>query len=1064
MQRLFVLVILFCPLFIGVAAGQSANDACANAIAITTGSTTAFDTTLDTPDGPGQGCNDGGGVYADIWFSWTASCDGTAVVDTCGGGYDTVMTAYGAAITCPVTALDEIACDDFGCGGNSTISFPCILGETYLINVSGWAGAVGASAINAACIPAGLPNDDCASAIPIVSGTPEAFSTLAATQDGAVGSCNGSGAGPDIWYTWTADCTGTALIDTCGSAFDTMLIAFAAGTACTPTVADEIACSDLGCGGVQSEISFPCVAGASYLLKVGGWGGATGTGTLNASCVSGAAPNNDCVDAIALTTGVAESYTTVTATLDGPVPACASGPSNDVWYTYTAPINGIGYFNTCGTTSYDSVVAVYAAGPTCPADPLNEIGCGDLGCGGVLSEVFVPVTAGATYLVQVMGWQGAIGAGEITATVLLDSLENPVCALDAGIADQVNITWDLPASQAGGYTGNITVQISGAATDTIVLPGTAVSTSYNAAGASGQLDVCIVGDDGGGFSSLEVCCSVGVGTVVPNDNCGNAEVILSNVPTPYDTTLATVDGPAPSCGVTTSNDIWYTWTADCDGEAYFRTCGSVYDTVLAVYLGTSCAPALGTELGCSDLGCGGLQSEVFLQVTSGQEYLIQVGGWNGNLGVGTFEVSCDPCGDLGAVTCTYDCVADSVFLTWFNNPLASTGYDILENGILVTSVAAGTDNVEYFNPAAGANVYTVTGICSVTGIPIEDTCSVTVASPPAAGTDLILNLETLGGTGTIDSGLALSLALSNAGRTPALFAVPDFDLYPCLDLSSYSVVWVMGGSFGADYRLTFGELSMLTNYLTSGAGNIYFESGDHWGFVPVASPFDDFDGVDIAADGNDSFTAMDGQNATGIGLDLSSFSAAAYTQDTGGSDWTDQLEVAAADISVTSAEPIWRNNDDDPVLIEADYITGIATEHTGGSRMIVSSFEFGGFSIDPADRDLLAQAYLGVLDATLPPTGQLFRGDTNDDGAVNIADAIYLLGNLFPGTNPPNVLVCLDAADTNNDAGINIADAISLLGSLFGSPAVPLPSPNVTDGCGPDTNASLGCDTFTACP
>ncbi|MEM7168061.1 MAG: dockerin type I repeat-containing protein [Planctomycetota bacterium] len=89
-------------------------------------------------------------------------------------------------------------------------------------------------------------------------------------------------------------------------------------------------------------------------------------------------------------------------------------------------------------------------------------------------------------------------------------------------------------------------------------------------------------------------------------------------------------------------------------------------------------------------------------------------------------------------------------------------------------------------------------------------------------------------------------------------------------------------------------------------------------------------------------------------------------------------------------------------------------------------------------------------------TPEFIRGDTNGDGSNNVADAVYLLGNLFPGVNQ-NELHCLDAADANNDCSINIADAVIILNSLFGSPAVPLPVPNPTTGCGPDTGCSLGC-------
>jgi hypothetical protein len=74
------------------------------------------------------------------------------------------------------------------------------------------------------------------------------------------------------------------------------------------------------------------------------------------------------------------------------------------------------------------------------------------------------------------------------------------------------------------------------------------------------------------------------------------------------------------------------------------------------------------------------------------------------------------------------------------------------------------------------------------------------------------------------------------------------------------------------------------------------------------------------------------------------------------------------------------------------------------------------------------------------------RGDSNRDSTVNIADAIYILQNLF-NEGPP--ILCPDAADANDDEGVNIADAIYILANLFAEgPAIPDPG---TDTCGPDT-------------
>jgi hypothetical protein len=131
----------------------------------------------------------------------------------------------------------------------------------------------------------------------------------------------------------------------------------------------------------------------------------------------------------------------------------------------------------------------------------------------------------------------------------------------------------------------------------------------------------------------------------------------------------------------------------------------------------------------------------------------------------------------------------------------------------------------------------------------------------------------------------------------------------------------------------------------------------------------------------------------------------------------------------------------------------------GTHRVITSSTGIHGYG---GDREALLEAFLGALS---PPV-TFIRGDTNDDGGVDIGDAIYMLGNLFPGGGGPAPLGCRDAADANDDGLNDIADVIALLGSLFGSPTVPLPSPNAAEGCGPDPTIvdALDCAAFAGCP
>ncbi|MBN1441988.1 MAG: dockerin type I repeat-containing protein, partial [Planctomycetes bacterium] len=87
------------------------------------------------------------------------------------------------------------------------------------------------------------------------------------------------------------------------------------------------------------------------------------------------------------------------------------------------------------------------------------------------------------------------------------------------------------------------------------------------------------------------------------------------------------------------------------------------------------------------------------------------------------------------------------------------------------------------------------------------------------------------------------------------------------------------------------------------------------------------------------------------------------------------------------------------------------------------------------------------------------RGDANADAALDVSDAVTILGYLFLGTAMND---CEDAADVNDDGGLDISDAVRLLGYLFlGLPRPPDPF----GACGSDpTEDDLGCQLYDRCP
>ena len=85
------------------------------------------------------------------------------------------------------------------------------------------------------------------------------------------------------------------------------------------------------------------------------------------------------------------------------------------------------------------------------------------------------------------------------------------------------------------------------------------------------------------------------------------------------------------------------------------------------------------------------------------------------------------------------------------------------------------------------------------------------------------------------------------------------------------------------------------------------------------------------------------------------------------------------------------------------------------------------------------------------------------DGGVDIADAIHLVTTLFPaGGGTGAALLCDDACDANDDGQLDLADAIAALDALFGSVPVPLPAPGPNCGFDP-TDDLLECDVTSGC-
>lgn len=271
---------------------QAPNDNCAAAFVAIDGFTAGTNIPASLGPDPLPTC---GSMSNDVWYSYTASCTGTATVSLCHvtTNFDTLLAAWSGSCGC----LSEIACnDDAACatpGGKSTVTFSSMAGTTYYISVGGFDGGAGNFGMIISCVNGPSltpPNDTCGSATSITEGVMTAGTSANATTGG--GGCPGDPTGScsvmsnDVWYVFTASCTGTYQATTCvgATSFDTVVAVWDGSGGCGSLV--EIGCNDTGgCTlvnqGNSAIATWSATAGTTYFVSVGGFIGLTGSFDLH---------------------------------------------------------------------------------------------------------------------------------------------------------------------------------------------------------------------------------------------------------------------------------------------------------------------------------------------------------------------------------------------------------------------------------------------------------------------------------------------------------------------------------------------------------------------------------------------------------------------------------------------------------------------------------------------------------------------------------------------------------------------------------------------------------------
>jgi alpha-tubulin suppressor-like RCC1 family protein len=381
--------------------------------------------------------------------------------------------------------------------------------------------------------------------------------------------------------------------------------------------------------------------------------------------VGSAAAQDECGTAIPIVLGVPQAFDTSVATPSPNPPSDDLCPgtylnwanSNDVWFSWVAPLNGNVAITTCDTTSYDTSIALYSGA----CESLVMLACnGDApdssGCQQYHAEIpLYAVIAGTTYYVRIGGYQGLTGAGTLTV-----SLTN------ATVCDVATMSCVEAHAEPGCADATCCAQVC--AINPLCCD---FGTGWDASCVEQALNTCYP------YSCGEP------NPAIANDCASNALPLGSGGLVPFDTTGANTDGPNPTASICGSNrsfwaDVWFRFDPALEGVARFETCGLVaFDSKLAVYdIGENPNSFDYDLLPISQIGCNddspdcllpngaSFASRLEVSVQAGRTYLLRIGGYEpGDQGPGQVLVSlltgCDLDSDGdGTTNCNDGCPND----------------------------------------------------------------------------------------------------------------------------------------------------------------------------------------------------------------------------------------------------------------------------------------------------------------------------------------------------------------------------------------------------------------------
>ena len=568
-----------------------------------------------------------------------------------------------------------------------------------------------------------VTNDDWAGARTLsgASGTITDNNTAATVEPGEPALDAGTG-GATRWYSLTTTGAGTAVIDTVGSSFDTVLGIYTGssiGFLSRVTYNDDHYID--GVYSLRSRVQFATTASTTYWVRVASWGSARGDIVLNwettTACGYAPVPNDEFCAPVTFT-GTTDASTVNITNATSALEAGEPGSGyRSIWYRYTPDDDGTLTLDRTGTT-INSLLQIYTGNSL---DTLSLVNgwAGLDGDPAATPTAEVVVVAKQTYTIRHAAAADTAGVLATAIDLMVDTTPDvPAAPASLSLTESGNAviaTWTVPTNDGGAPILAYDVAVDGTSVGcsttadvmTCTLDGlgrwvehTVTVTARNSAGTSAGRSATIV-----------------LGNA--NDTFANAnELTATSGPVTSSNAFATAETGEPAHPFGPFASMWFTYTPDVPGRLTVTTVGSNFDTMLGAHIGDR-VDALTTVATNDDAG-GALTSRVQFEVDAGVAHHIAVDGWNGSRGAITlnwiFEPAAAPDAPTGVRAVN---IGDgAVAVTWTRG----------DSTVPITSqVATASPGGATCTWASGPDA------CTINGLTIGDTYTFTVVSSNAIG-------------------------------------------------------------------------------------------------------------------------------------------------------------------------------------------------------------------------------------------------------------------------------------------------------------------------------------------